>query len=107
MDTTDGSLMEIEPFELFINVIRSCQARKKCQSRLQSFFDFILLPKADLNERCKMFMANSQQNKNYPLTAAFKFILHQKERLRRNEMVVSIINHPQLSKANQNSLLSE
>jgi integrase len=93
MDTTDGSLMEMEPFELFINAIRSSQTREKYQSRLQSFFDFILLPKTDLNERCRIFVANSQQNKNYPLTAAFKFILHQKERLRRNEIVVSTIHN--------------
>ena len=47
----------------------------------------------DLNERCRIFIANSQQNKNYPLTAVFKFILHQKERLRRNEIVVSTIHN--------------
>ena len=93
MDTTDGSLMEIEPFELFINAIRSSQTRKKYQSRLQSFFDFIPLPKTHLNERCKMFIANSQQNKNYPMTTAFKFILYQKERLNRHEIVVSTIHN--------------
>ena len=83
----------MKPFELFINAIRSGQTREKYQSRLQSFFDFIPLPKNHLNERCKIFIANSQQNKNYPLTTAFKFILHQKERLNRNKIVVSTIHN--------------
>ena len=93
MDTTNESFMEIEPFDLFINAIGSSQTQEKYQNRLQSFFDFISLPKTDLNERCKMFIAKSQQNKNYPLAAAFRFTLHQKERLRRNEIVVSTIHN--------------
>ncbi len=89
MDATDGCLMEIEPFDLFINAIRSGQTREKYQSRLQTFFDFISLSKVDLNQRCKIFIANSRQNKDYPLATAFKFIVYQKERLRRNEIVVA------------------
>ena len=46
MDTTDGSLMEMESIELFINAIRPGQTKKKYQSRLRTFFDFIPLPKA-------------------------------------------------------------
>lgn len=42
---------------------------------------------------CKIFKANSQENKDYPLTAAFKFILYQKERLNRHEIVVSTIHN--------------
>ncbi len=40
----DDSLMELEPFLLFINSIRSNQTRQKYQSRSTTFFDFIALP---------------------------------------------------------------
>jgi hypothetical protein len=46
--------MELEPFLLFANAIRSTQTRKKYQGRLNTFFDFISLPSCSLNERCKI-----------------------------------------------------
>ncbi len=45
-------LMALDPFLLFTIAIRSNQTKDKYQRRLDIFFDFIALPKANLNERC-------------------------------------------------------
>ncbi|MER5191079.1 MAG: hypothetical protein ABJB76_05170 [Candidatus Nitrosocosmicus sp.] len=86
-------LMELDPFLLFTSAIRSNQTKEKYQRRLDIFFDFIVLPKANLNERCMIFIKNSKENSAYPLNSVFRFIMHQKERLRKKEIVVSTIHN--------------
>lgn len=83
--------MELDPFLLLINSIRSNQTRQKYQSRLTTFFDFIELPDAPLEERCKIFIDKSKENPNYPLNCSFKFIVYLKEIMERKEIVVSTI----------------
>ncbi len=83
--------MELEPFLLFTNAIRSPQTRAKYQGRLNTFFDFISLPHGNLNERCKVFIKNCQESPNYPLNCAFRFVIYQKERMERKEIVASTI----------------
>ena len=80
--------VELEPFLLFANAIRSNQTGKNCQGRLNAFFDFISLPSCPLNESCKIFIKNCQENQNYPLNCAFRFVVFQKERVERNELLV-------------------
>jgi len=87
----DDNLMELDPFLLFINSIRSNQTKQKYQSRLTTFFNFIALPNATLDERCKIFIDKSKENSNYPLSCSFKFIIYLKERMERKEIVVSTI----------------
>jgi hypothetical protein len=58
--------MELDPFLLFSNAIRSNQTKEKYQRRLNIFFDFIALPvDVSLNERCRVFIKNSQENSIY------------------------------------------
>jgi integrase len=90
---TDDSFMELDPYLLFINSIRSEQTKRKYQGRLNTFFDFIALPNVSQAERCKVFIDKSKENPNYPLNCSFKFIMHLKERMDRKEIVVSTINN--------------
>jgi hypothetical protein len=78
---------------LFSNAIRSNQTKEKYQGRSGVFFDFIALPKVSLEERCKIFLKDSQENVIYPLNTDFQFILYQKERLQRYEIDVSTIRN--------------
>ena len=55
---TDDGFMELDPYLLFINSIRSEQTRRKYQGRLNIFFDFIALPKGSQAERCKFLLIN-------------------------------------------------
>ena len=88
---SNDSLMELDPFLLFINAIRSEQTRRKYLGRLNTFFDFIPLPNVSQSERCKIFIDSCKKSPNYPLNCTFKFIIHLKERMERNEIVVSTI----------------
>ncbi len=88
---TDDSFMELGPYLLFINSVRSEQTKRKYQGRLNTFFDFIALPNVTQAERCNIFIDKSKENPNYPLNCAFKFIIHLKERMDRKEIVVSTI----------------
>ena len=83
--------MELDPFLLFVNSIRSNQTRQKYQSRLTTFFNFIALPDATLDKRCKIFIDNCRSNPRYPLNCTFRFIVNLKERMERKEIVVSTI----------------
>ena len=89
---TDDSFMELDPYLLFINSIRS-RGNKKKVSRMIKHFDFIALPNVTQAERCKIFIDKSKGNPNYPLNCSFKFIIHLKERMERKEIVVSTINN--------------
>ncbi len=86
-----GSFMELDPYLLFVNSIRSKQTRRKYQGRLKSFFDYIELPNTTLDERCRIFVNKSKENPKYSLNCAFRFVIYLKEKMERKEIVVSTI----------------
>ena len=57
------------------------------------FFVYILIPKTNLEERCKIFVNNCHDdgNSKYATNCVFRFIIHLKEWINRKEIVVSII----------------
>ena len=79
-DNTDID-MELEPYLLFKNSIRSPLTLVKYQARLNTFFDFISIPSGPINERCNIFIKNAQQNPKYPLYHVFQFVLSKKEQM--------------------------
>lgn len=83
--------MDLDPYLLFINAIRSPLTRQKYFGRLNTFFDFILIPKGNLDERCKIFVKNSIDNQKYPLNCVYRFVIHLKEKMEKGEIVVSTI----------------
>ncbi len=83
--------MDLDPYLLFLNAIRSTLTKEKYQSRLTSFFNFIVLPQVSLNERCKIFINKSKDNPYYTLNCVFKFVIFLKGRMERKEIVVSTI----------------
>ncbi len=58
---------------------------------MDKFFDFISLPRVNLEERCIAFVNKCKTNQNYALNCVFRFINFQKERLEKNEIVASTI----------------
>jgi hypothetical protein len=85
------SSMDLDPFSLFINAIRAEQTKRKYQARLNTFFDYISIPTTNLEEKCKIFIKNYQDNPKYVMNSIFRFIIHLKERMNRKEIVVSTI----------------
>ncbi len=86
-----NELQDLEPFLLYINAIRSGETREKYQRRLKIFFDFIQLPNLTFQERCNIFVKNSKKNPNFALNNSFRFVVLQKSRLERKEIMVSTI----------------
>ncbi|MDR4492628.1 MAG: hypothetical protein R2685_17330 [Candidatus Nitrosocosmicus sp.] len=86
-------LIDLDPFLLYTNAIRSTETKEKYQRRLKSFFDFIGLPDLDFEKRCRIFIENSRSNSNYAMTHSFRFVLFQKSRLEKKEIVVSTLHN--------------
>jgi hypothetical protein len=85
------SSMEIDPFSLFTNAIRAEQTKRKYQARLNTFFNYILIPNTNLDEKCKIFIKNCLGNPKYVMNSIFRFIIYLKERMQRKEIDVSTI----------------
>ena len=85
--------MDLDPYALFENAIRSPQTLAKYQGRLNTFFDFISIPSGPINERCNIFIGNCQQNPKYALYHIFKFVTHLKEKMASKKIVVATINN--------------
>ena len=58
--------MDLDHYLWFTNAIRSSLTRQKYFGRLNSFFDFILIPVGALDERCKIFISkcNNAEERN-------------------------------------------
>ncbi len=83
--------MDLYPYLLFVNAIRSPLTRQKYFGRLNSFFDFILIPSGNLDERCKLFVSNCNENPKYSLNCVYRFVIHLKAKMQKGEIVVSTI----------------
>ncbi len=86
-----NELQDLEPFLLYINAIRSGETREKYQRRLKIFFDFIQLPNLTLQYRCNIFVHNSKNNPDFALNNSFRFVVFQKSRLEKKEIMVGTI----------------
>jgi len=88
---TIDNLMDLDPYLLFSNAIRSPLTRQKYNGRLSSFFDFISLPPSRLEDRCRIFVQNCHGNSAYAITWAFKFVVFFKVRMEKKEIEVSTL----------------
>jgi len=86
-----NELMDLDPYELYVNAIRSEETKEKYHRRLRIFFDYVQLPDMRFENRCRLFIKNCEDNPNYALMNSFKFVLFQKSRLDKKEIVVSTI----------------
>jgi hypothetical protein len=83
--------MDLDHYFWITNAIRSPLTRQKYFGRLNSFFDFILIPVGALDERCKIFIPKCNENPKYSLNCVYRFIIHLKEKMQRSEIVISTI----------------
>jgi integrase len=83
--------LDLDPYLLFVNSIRSPLTRKKYFGRLNAFYDFIQIPDGSMEERCRIFIKNCNENPKYPLNCVYRFIIHLKGKMEKNEIEVSTI----------------
>lgn len=102
MDSLIDNEMDLDPYLLFVNVIRSQLTRQKYFGRLNAFFDFISIPGSSLGDRCRLFITKCNENPKYPLNCVYRFVIYLREKNgQRGDRCFSDL---QLSKANKTSL---
>lgn len=87
---TKFSEMGIDPYQLFVHTFRSNETSEKYQRSMRTFFDFIPIQGGNLGERCNTFVKCSKDNSKYALYHIFNFILLQKERYTKKEIVIQV-----------------
>lgn len=83
--------LDLDPYLLFVNSIRSPLTRKKYFGRLDTFYDIIQIPDGSMEDRCRIFIKNCNENPKYPLNCVYRFIIHLKGKMEKNEIEVSTI----------------
>jgi len=58
------NVMDLDPYILFVNSIRSPLTKQKYFGRLNSFFNYIQIPQSHLQQCCKVFIKNCNENPN-------------------------------------------
>jgi hypothetical protein len=87
----DDSLVNINPLDNFLFVLKAEDTKKQYPKRLKIFFDFGLDPSLTLEQQAQIFYNKSQKNINWTYNYFRKFIEYQKIRVERNEIVASTI----------------
>ncbi len=88
---TMDNAIDLDPYLLFVNAIRSPLTRQKYFGRLNSFFEFIQIQKGSMEARCKIFVKNCNDIPKYPLNCVYRFVIHLKGKMEKGEIVVSTI----------------
>lgn len=83
----EEELIDTNPYSLFVYAIRSPVTKKKYESRLCKFFDFInLLQEASMQERCKEFVIKGNNDAAWVSNNILKFIQMQKQRVEQKQI---------------------
>jgi hypothetical protein len=91
--SVDNEYMDLDPYLMFSNAIRSPLTRQKYKGRLRYFFDFITIPDAPIEERCKIFVNNCNKKDGYALNSIFRYVIFLKGRIEKKEIVVSTLHN--------------
>ena len=75
-----------DPYSLFIYALNSPETKVKYVSRLQKFFEFNELQGVSMEEKCQIFVKESNNNKKYALNCIIRFLQKQKARVERKEI---------------------
>jgi integrase len=85
--TPEEELIVTDPYSLFVYAIRSPVRKKKYESRLCKFFDFMnLLQESSMQERCKEFVIKGSDDAAWVSNNILKFIQIQKQRLEQKQI---------------------
>lgn len=82
-----------DPYSLFIYALNSPETKVKYVSRLQKFFEFNELQGDSMEEKCQIFVKESNNNKKYALNCIIRFLQKQKARVERMEITGATVRN--------------
>ena len=85
------------PLEMFMYALKAPESKRQYPKRLKVFFDFLTfnneLTHSDLENQCLEFMTKSQTDPKWANTKLMEFVLYQKERVYKDEIVYATIRN--------------
>ena len=92
------SLVDQEnPLEMFMYALWAPESKRQYPKRLKVFFDFLTfkneLSHPDLENQCREFMTKSQTDLKWANKKLMEFVLYQKERVYKDEIVYATIRN--------------
>jgi hypothetical protein len=85
------------PLSMFMYALRAPESKRQYPKRLKVFLDFLTskneLSCSDLENQCIEFMTKSQTNPKWANSKLMDFVLYQKERVYKNEIVYATIRN--------------
>jgi hypothetical protein len=85
------------PLAMFLYALKAPESKRQYPKRLKVFLDFLTskneLSHSDLEKQCIEFMAKSQTNPKWANNQLMDFVLYQKERVYKNEIVYATIRN--------------
>jgi hypothetical protein len=85
------------PLAMFMYALKAPESKRQYPKRLKVFLDFLTsqneLSCSDLENQCREFMTKSQTNPKWANNKLMDFVLYQKERVYKNEIVYATIRN--------------
>ena len=85
------------PLAMFMYALKAPESKRQYPKRLKVFLDFLTskneLSHSDLENQCREFMTKSQTNPKWANNKLMDFVLYQKERVYKNEIVYATIRN--------------
>ena len=85
------------PLAMFMYALKAPESKRQYPKRLKVFLDFLTskneLALSDLENQCMEFMTKSQTNPKWANSKLMDFVLYQKERVYKNEIVYATIRN--------------
>jgi hypothetical protein len=85
------------PLAMFMYALKAPESKRQYPKRLKVFFDFLTckneLSHSDLENQCKEFMIKSQIDPKWANGQLIEFVLYQKERVYKGEIVYATIRN--------------
>jgi hypothetical protein len=90
-------LNQENPLAMFMYALKAPESKRQYPKRLKVFLDFLTskneLSCSDLENQCIEFMAKSQTNPKWANNKLMEFVLYQKERVYKNQIVYATIRN--------------
>ena len=87
------SLVETDPYSVFLFGMRSPKTKEKVVPRLKMFFDFIGIRGVPIDELCKIFVEKARDNQNWIFSSSIQYLQYHKERVEKKEISAGTVKN--------------
>ena len=87
------SLVETDPYSVFLFGMRSPKTKEKVVPRLKMFFDFIDIRGDPIEQLCKVFVEKARSNQNWIFSNLIQYLQYHKERVEKKEISAGTVKN--------------